>query len=42
MKPAMKDRRNVIDKVSKLLPGIYDAIKKELVLKVDEKYKGSF
>ena len=30
---------NVIDKVSKLLPGIYDAIKKELVVRVDEKYK---
>ena len=33
---------NVIDKVSKLLPSIYDAIKKELVVKVDEKYKKSF
>jgi len=33
---------NVIDKVSKLLPSIYDAIKKELVVKVDEKYKRSF
>ena len=32
---------NVIDKVSKLLPSIYDAIKKELVVKVDEKYKNS-
>ena len=32
---------NVIDKVSKLLPSIYDAIKKELVVKVDEKYKKS-
>ena len=32
---------NVIDKVSKLLPGIYDAIKKELVMKVDAKYKRS-
>ena len=30
---------NVIDKVSKLLPSIYDAIKKELVVRVDEKYK---
>ena len=30
---------NVIDKVSKLLPSIYDAIKKELVVKVEEKYK---
>ena len=33
---------NVIDKVSKLLPSIYDAIKKELVVRVDEKYKGIF
>ena len=33
---------NVIDKVSKLLPSIYDAIKKELVVKVEEKYKKSF
>jgi len=32
----------VIDKVSKLLPSIYDAIKKELVVRVDEKYKNSF
>ena len=32
---------NVIDKVSKLLPSIYDAIKKELVVKVEEKYKNS-
>ena len=32
---------NVIDKVSKLLPSIYDSIKKELVVKVDEKYKNS-
>ena len=30
---------NVIDKVSNLLPSIYDAIKKELVVRVDEKYK---
>ena len=30
---------NVIDKVSKLLPSIYDAIKKELIVRVDEKYK---
>ena len=30
---------NVVDKVSKLLPSIYDAIKKELVVRVDEKYK---
>ena len=30
---------NVIDKVSKLLPSIYGAIKKELVIKVEEKYK---
>ena len=30
---------NVIDKVSKLLPSIYDAIKKELKIKVEEKYK---
>ena len=28
---------NVIDKVSKLLPSIYDAVKKELVSKVEEK-----
>ena len=33
---------NVIDKVSMILPSIYDAIKKELVVKVDEKYKNSF
>ena len=32
---------NVIDKVSKLLPSIFDAIKKELVVKIEEKYKGS-
>ena len=30
---------NVIDKVSKLLPIIYDAVKKELVVRIDEKYK---
>ena len=30
---------NVIDKVSELLPSIYDAIKKELKNKVDIKYK---
>jgi hypothetical protein len=30
---------NVIDKVSKLLPSIYDAVKKELVVRIDEKYK---
>ena len=30
---------NIIDKVSKLLPSIYDAIKKELAVRVDEKYK---
>ena len=32
---------NVIDKVSKLLPSIYDVIKKELRVKVDAKYKKS-
>jgi len=32
---------NVIDKVNKLLPSIYDAIKKELSVKVHEKYKKS-
>jgi len=30
---------NVIDKISGLLPSIYDAIKKELIVRVDEKYK---
>ena len=33
---------SVIDKVSKLLPSIYDAVKKELVIKAEEKYKKSF
>tara|TARA_B110000438_G_scaffold250921_1_gene255038 strand:+ start:199 stop:489 length:291 start_codon:yes stop_codon:yes gene_type:complete len=33
---------NIIDKVSKLLPSIYDGIKKELLVRVDEKYKKSF
>ena len=32
----------VINKVNKLLPSVYDAIKKELVVKVEEKYKKSF
>ena len=34
-----RQANNVINKVSKLLPSIYDAVKKELVSKVEEKYK---
>jgi len=33
---------NVIDKISKILPSIFDAVKKELAAKVEEKYKKSF
>lgn len=33
---------NVIYKVSKLLPSIYDAVIKELAVNVEEKYKKSF
>ena len=30
---------NVIDKVSKILPSIFDGFKRELAIKVEEKYK---
>ena len=33
---------NVIDKVSIILPSIFDGVKRELTIKVEEKYKKSF
>jgi len=33
---------NVIDKVSKILPSIFDGVKRELIIKVEEKYKKLF
>jgi hypothetical protein len=34
-----KQAINVIENISKLLPSVFDGVKRELIIKVDEKYQ---